>query len=180
MDAAKRSTLFTMGRYPVASVIMKGSDRPMQQLSLPDFEGVVHGGRQYIIEAKVCSQSSFKLSKEIIKPKQISHMLERSRYGVRCWVVIHFNERKLQTSHDPAETIAIPINDDHPFWQKFVDAYQLARQTKQKVEPQGSISRERAARIGTKVHWTFPPRARKFLPDLEALLGLKELESNLL
>ena len=57
--------VLTLGRYGVNVVMMndeKGVPRWQPIPSLPDMEGVIYGsGRQLIIEAKVCSQSSLSL-----------------------------------------------------------------------------------------------------------------------
>jgi hypothetical protein len=180
IKAAARTEGVTMGRYPVGSVIIAGSTRPMQVPSHPDFEGVFAGGRQFIIEAKVESSSSFPLKKSKLKPRQVSHMLERSRFGVPCWLVIHFNERRLKTISEPAETIAIPVSDDHPMWRQYVEAHAVARRSKAIVEPQGSISRERASRLGANVRWTIPKGCRTALPDLGQLLGITNQEPQLI
>jgi hypothetical protein len=103
-------------------------------------------------------------------------MIDRARCGVPCFLVIHFNERKLVTLHEPAETRAIRIHPLDDRWQRYVDAYTQARRSKQPVAPQGSISREIACRMSVKVNWVAPKGCRKPLPDLGALLGLPPIE----
>lgn len=163
----KRGVL-TMGRYGVQVSIIKGEWRPVP--SLPDFDGVLADGRQFIIEAKVCAGASFELRKDKLKPRQVAHMLTRSAFGVPCFVLIHFNERKLVRTSAPAFTVAIPVNDSLPFWRAFVDAHAVAKRTKQPVEPQGSISREIALRIGVEVNWNVAPGCRTLTPDFAAIL----------
>lgn len=175
MNAAKRCAGVHMVRYGTqASVGQNG--KPMSVQSLPDFEGVYNGGKQFIIEAKVCSQSSFAMEKKTIKPRQVRHMLDRARCGVPCFLIIHFNERKLVKTHEPAETRAIRIHPLDDRWQRFVDAYEEARRTKRPAAPQGSISREMACRMSVKVAWVAPKGCRKELPDLGTLLGLETSE----
>jgi hypothetical protein len=163
----KRGVL-TMSRYGVQVTMIEGEWRPVP--SLPDFDGALANGRQFIIEAKVCAGPSFELRKDKLKPRQVAHMLTRSAFGVPCFLLIHFNERKLVRSADPAFTVAIPVNDSLPLWRAFVDAHAVAKRTKQPVEPQGSISREMALRIGVKVEWNVAPGCRTVTPDLAALL----------
>jgi len=171
MQASRRLEGGDMVRYGTQASI--GADgKPMAVQSLPDFEGVFGGGRQFIIEAKVCSQASFPIDKSKIKPRQVSHMLTRSRCGVPCFVLLHFNERRGKTFHEPAETIAIVVSDALPLWQAFLDAAAEAKRTKTPFVSPGSINREMASRIGRRVEWTCPKGSRKHLPDLAALLGL--------
>lgn len=172
IQAAARCALVHMSRYGTQASI--GQDgKPMAIQSLPDFEGAIApDGRQFIIEAKVCSQSAFAMEKKTIKPRQVKHMLDRAKRGVPCFLIIHFNERKLVRTHEPAETRAIRINPLDDRWQRFVDAYAEAKRTKSPVVPQGSISREIACRMSVKVNWVAPKGCRKELPDLGALLGI--------
>lgn len=148
-----------MDRYGTESRRIDGE--VLEVASKPDFEGVITGARQFIIEAKVCSQSAFAMQKQTIKPKQVRHMLIRSAFGVPCFVLIHFNERIGQRFHDPAETIALPVkHDGWEGWQDFLDG-----------KPVSAINRSMASRLGVKVLWTAPGRAVKPLPDLVGLLS---------
>lgn len=172
-DAAarhERAGRLTMGRYGVDGVVVKG--RTLLVPSKPDFEGVLAfpAGRQFIIEAKVCAGSSFPLQKDKIKPRQVSHMLTRSRFGVSCWLMIHFTARKLVRITDPGITVAIPISPDDPRWQRYVDAHAEAKRSGNPVAPQGSITRDEAIDIGRVVRWEIPPRCKKALPDILPLL----------
>lgn len=162
LEAARRQAkdgMLTMSRYGVQVALISGDWQPVP--SLPDFEGVVAGGRQFICEAKVVSQPSFRMRKEFLKPRQVSHMLERSRFGVPCFLVVHFNERIGKTFHDAAETIALPVDDSWSIWPDYLAG-----------EPVSPISRDMARRHGTKLDWTAPGKAKKPLPDLAALLGV--------
>lgn len=176
LDAAAREEKagrLTMGRYGV-QVAHKGAEMIAMD-SLPDFEGVAApSGAQFIIEAKVCAGSSFELRPDKIKPRQVRHMLGRSRFGATCFVLIHFCERisPAKTIHEPAETLGIPVCDRFGFWQAFLDAAADAKRTKVPFVSPGSISRDIASRIGQRVEWTCPKGSRKHLPDLAALLGL--------
>jgi hypothetical protein len=175
MQAAERCPGVHMVRYGTQATF-DGNGKPMAIQSLPDFEGVYNEGRQFIIEAKVCSQSAFPMEKKTIKPRQVKHMLDRARCGVPCFLIIHFNERRLVKIHEPAETRAIRIHPLDDRWERYVDAYAEARRTKQPVAPQGSISREMACRMSVKVEWIAPKGRRKELPDLGALLGIPSAE----
>jgi penicillin-binding protein-related factor A (putative recombinase) len=128
--------------------------------SLPDFEGVIYGsGRQIIVEAKVCSQSSYPLfATNKKRPKQIDHMLERAEFGALCFLLIHWNERHLVKTSFPAETFAIPVLDNH-FWRTY-----------QAVE-QKSLDRQQCELYGFRIPWNlYSSRASKETPDLTYLL----------
>jgi len=157
--------IMELGRYPVASVMIKGSKFPMQIPSKPDFEGVCMGGQQFIFEAKVSSQGSFRISKVFVKHKQISHMIERSKFGVPCWILIHFNERKGATFYDPAFTVAIPIHhkDGWDVWRKFAEC-------KDKKKEFDSLTRDLARELGKVIRWHVPPRCKGPRPVLQDLL----------
>lgn len=156
----------TMSRYPVASVILPGSKFPMQKPSLPDFEGVRPGGRQFIIEAKVCSQSAFSVTKDKIKPRQVSHMLTRGRFGVPCFLLIHFNERIGKTFRDEPFTVGIRIFTEAagglPIWEKFA--------SDPKGTYSGSMDRATALSMGTVMGWHTPKQCRSPRPMLQKFL----------
>lgn len=171
MDAAareERNGILTMGRYGVDGVIVQG--KTMLVPSKPDFEGVLSSGRQFIIEAKCVAGPSFEMRKEKIKPRQISHMLTRSRHNVPCFLVIHFAERRLANANFPAITVAIPVNDSQPRWQAFVDAAAKAKREKTKMETQPGITRDWAQEVGKLVPWATPPRCKNALPDIISFL----------
>ena len=171
MDAAareERNGILTMGRYGVDGVTVQG--KTMLVPSKPDFEGVFSSGRQFIIEAKCCDGPSFPMNKDKIKPRQVSHMLTRSRFNVPCFLVIHFAARRLANANFPAFTVAIPVNDSHPRWQAFVDAAAVAKREKTKMETQPGITRDWAQEVGKLVPWITPPRCTKPLPDIVSFL----------
>lgn len=172
MDAGARERkagAMTLGRYGVQGMVVKG--KTLLVPSLPDFEGVLAGGRQFIIEAKVCSSASLQLDKQVVKPRQISHMLDRSAMGAQCFLLVHFNARKLQNANQPAFTVALPVTaDSSPVWQRFVDIYAEARRLKCNPTARESISRDLAHDMGTVIRWVAPKGCRKALPDILALL----------
>ena len=155
----------TLGRYPVASVVIKGSSRPVQMPSKPDFEGAFASGHQFIVEAKVCTSSAFEVVKDKLKPKQVSHMLTRARFNVPCFLLIHFNERSGATFYEPAFTVAIPVKSENqgglPIWEELVT---------RKGAYVGSFSREIAREVGVAVPWHTPPRCKGVRPDLKSFL----------
>ncbi len=157
----ERSGYLTMGRYPVASVMMEGSPFPVQKPSLPDFEGVFSDGRQFIIEAKVCSSPSFKIDKAHLKPKQISHMLTRHQFGVPGILLVHFNARVGKTFYDPAVTFGIHVRPQDaggpPLWESFV---------KGKGAAAGSLDRATVAALGVEMTWHTPKQCRSPRPDI--------------
>lgn len=177
VDAANReekSGSLTLNRYGVTLSVQNGVTMGIQ--SKPDFEGVVATGRQFVFEAKVCSGASFAMHKDKLKPRQVSHMLTRSRFNVTCFLVIHWNARELVRSKIGAVTVAIPVSDADPRWQRFIDAYALAkRQSKEQgkpvpVESQGSITLEESIRIGKVIPWVVPKGCRKATPDILTFL----------
>ena len=159
--------ILTMSRYPVASVMLPGSKFPIQKPSLPDFEGVFPGGRQFVIEAKVCSQASFPVTKAKLKPKQIRHMLTRSRFGVPCFLLIHFNAREGKTFRDEPFTVGIPVmrvvDGGVPLWEEYA------------VDPKGGysgvITRDAARAMGTVMEWHTPKQCRSPRPNLQQFLS---------
>lgn len=160
----EKQGVLTMTRYGTQVSMVNGEWLPVP--SYPDFEGVLHDGRQFIIEAKVCSQPSFRMAKEKIKHKQVQHMLKRSKFDVRCFVVIHFNERLGATFYDKPMTVAIPvcyaINKGWEVWEQYAEC-------KEKTKEFPSITRELAEQIGKRVEWYTPARSTKPRPDLRAL-----------
>ena len=181
MDAAareERSGNLTMTRYGTKSVTIKDDSDPtgkktktIQVPSLPDFEGVLWNGRQFIIEAKSCDGVSFEMRKEKIKPQQVEHMLRRDRFGVPCFLVIHFAERRGQNFFHPAITVALPVTNAVPCWQAYVDSHALAKKLKGKPKAQGSISRDVAQEMGELVPWVIAHGCRRALPNLMAFIG---------
>jgi len=153
-------------RYGVQAV--RSSDTWHVIPSLPDYEGVTREGRQTIFDAKVCSQASFALDKYRLETKgsrsrQLKHMLDRSQFGVRCFFLLHWNERQLTNRTIQAETYAFPISIHHRFWDSF-----LAGEVK-------AIRRQDCETYGHKIRWTLATSSdRKPRPDvLAAVLELK-------
>lgn len=144
-------------RYGVQAV--RSSDAWMVIQSLPDFEGVTRDGRQTIFDTKVCSQSSFSLDKYRMETKgsrarQLKHMLERSQFGVRCFFLIHWNERVLTTRTEPPMTYAFPVAMNHRFWDSF-----LAGEVK-------AIRRADCEAYGHRIEWNVATsNDRKRRPD---------------
>lgn len=177
-EAAERyekAGVLTMGRYGVTRSFQKNKQTGKMEEraieSLPDFEGAIAPhGKQFIMENKVCSGSSFPMKKDKIKPRQVAHLLRRSRFGALSFLVIHFCSRQLKTANFAAFTVAIPVTDEDPRWQKFIDAHALAKKLKQPVIPQGSISRDEADFIGLRVQWEIAKGCRKARPNLLSFL----------
>lgn len=179
IDAAKREEdagTLTMSRYGVHGMVVAGKNGGASQTllipSLPDCEGVLASGRQFIIEAKVCSGPSFPMQKTSLKPRQVSHMLTRSRFNVPCYLLIHFNERRGQNFFHPAITVAVPVSDASPMWRNFVEAHAEAKRSKTAVASQPALTRDAAQEMGRLVPWRIARGCRKALPDLLGLLGL--------
>lgn len=177
LDAAKRletAGILTMSRYGVHGMVVAGKNGGASQTllipSLPDFEGCLANGRQFIIEAKVCSGPSFPMQKSSLKPRQVAHMLTRSRFGVPCFLVIHFNERILKNAIYPGITVAVPVNDSSPIWQRYLDVHDEAKRTGNPPKSQAALGRDAAQDMGPLIPWRVGKGCRKALPDLAGLL----------
>jgi penicillin-binding protein-related factor A (putative recombinase) len=149
--------LYTLGRYGVMSNFIKGTWTPVK--SLPDFEGVLPGGRQFIFEAKVCSQASYDLTGGTSKSfaHQYAHLRKRASWGALCFILLHFNPRQLKKEAVPGCTVLFPVGDTE-FWQAY-DARQ-----------QKNITRKAAEMYGIVVPWNIAPGKRTIAPDLGAAL----------
>ena len=156
LDAGKRDHRIEIDRYGVQVSLIAGEWRPIQ--SLPDFDGVLEQGRQFIMEAKTNSKTSLTLDKKHIKPRQIKHMLKRSRMGVPCFLIVHFNEFELKTKTHPAITVAVPVNDEDERWELLSTG-----------KSAGSLGRSEACAMGDVITWSVPPRCQKALPDIAGL-----------
>lgn len=165
------------GRYGVqVAIVGKERDgRPKYQpmRSLPDFEGTLPGGRQFIFDAKVCSASKFdlqdyRLNDEVrgSKCRQLRHLLQRSSFGVVAFFLIHWNSRELKTKSEPAETFAFPVRRECPFWRAF-----LMGEIK-------AIRRADCHELGARVRWNRLSRSeRKVRPDVLAAVRLMDRRS---
>ena len=127
--------------------------------SLPDFEGVTSFATQFIFDCKVCSQASFDLTKyrsEIVgsKARQLKHMLERARFGVPSFFLMHWNSRAGKTFKEIAETFIFPIDSQMEFWQAF-----------ERAETR-SITRKDCHNHGVECKWNIYGQGRKPRPDI--------------
>ncbi|MCR9294651.1 MAG: hypothetical protein NXI32_18190 [bacterium] len=131
--------------------------------SRPDFEGPTIRGH-VDFDCKVCSQASFSLDKyrageKTNRRRQLKHLYERARYGVRCFFLLHWNERRLETKYEPAITYMFPVHEEMDIWQKF-----------ERAEVK-SLKRSDCEEYGTIVPWTcFGARGRRLEPDILAVL----------
>lgn len=151
----------TMSRYGVQGNFIDGNWQPVQ--SLPDFEGLIVGGRQFVTDCKVCSQASFPLDDDKFKRRQLRHMLTRSRFGAICFLLIHFNPRELAKGIVPASTWAFPVYRDHPLWVAF------DRSETKRIRPAD------CEEYAERVEWNTLPGGRSERPDvLSAVLRLAE------
>jgi hypothetical protein len=169
MNEAKRlekDSILTMGRY--GTMVSMVDDAWLPVPSLPDFDGARANGRQFIIEAKVCSQPSFRIQNDKIKQKQLRHMLKRSRFNVDCYVLIHFNARLGRTFYEPAFTVAMPILDGACGW---AAGWAQFAECKEKYTEFPGLTRQLAQELGIPVKWHIPPRSNKLRPDLLGLVG---------
>jgi hypothetical protein len=159
LDAAKReetSGTLLLFRYGVQGVTFGG--KTILLSSLPDFGGVLAGGRQFNIEAKCAAGASFPLASDHFRDRQYSHMARCARMGGLSFLLIHFAERRLVSKTDPGMTVAVPVDERMSFW-RFYEAGDAR-----------SLSREDALSLGSVVPWVVPPRCRKPLPDIRSFL----------
>lgn len=128
--------------------------------SLPDYQGVFMTPQvEVVFDAKVCSQSSFDLSKYRIeqrkaRSRQLRFMYERASFGSACFFLIHWNRRVLKTKADPAVTYAFPVRENHPFWQAF------------ETGSEKSIKRSHCETYAVEVGWTCNGQERIKRPDI--------------
>lgn len=159
MDAAKRHEReggITMGRYGVQGLRLK--DGVVLIPSLPDFEGVLADGRQFIIEAKAVQGASLSLQGDHFRVRQYAHLVKRAEFNVRTFLLIHFAARTLTNSIQHAMTVAVPVRRDMPFWQEY------------EAKDSCTLHRDTAQEIGQLVPWTAPKGCKKPLPDLISFL----------
>lgn len=90
--------------------------------SLPDFEGVVAGGRQFVFDAKVCSQASLSLHADHAPTKQLRHLLARGRMGAVSFLLVHWNARELKTKSEPPQTFVVPVAPHLELWRELETA----------------------------------------------------------
>lgn len=146
----------TMSRYGV-QVSMVG-EQLIQVPSLPDFEGVLLGGRQFVFDCKRTGASSLSIDDHKFKDRQLRHMLTRARFGAVCFVLIHWSERVLKTRTDPEVTWAFPIHPEHEFW-RAVDRKEVKAITREDCEEHGEL-----------VPWDTFPGERKPRPNVLAAI----------
>lgn len=151
----------TMGRYGVSSVMVGGRFTPIK--SLPDFEGVMMGGRQFIFDAKVCGKASFPIDDKVMA-RQVPHMLRRARYGAISFLLVHFNPRELSRKTVPSLTVAVAVHPELQLWRDVDGGFVK------------SISRDHCLDYGVTLDWDKPGRAKRQLPKLcDAIVELEKL-----
>lgn len=132
--------------------------------SRPDFEGLLPGGFAFYFDCKVVSGSSFPLSEyhsesKGEKRRQLQYMLDRASYGAKCFFLIHWNRRELQTKVEPNITYAFPVHPRMPFWAGF---------DRKEVK---SITRKDCDELGKLVQWVLASeKSRSLLPEFLAVL----------
>ncbi len=73
--------------------------------------------------------------------RQVRHLLDRARYNVICFFLVHFNARELKRSSEPAVTCAIPVHPDFELWRQLL------------TSEKRSISRTEAEMYGYPIEW---------------------------
>jgi hypothetical protein len=166
----------TGNRYGVDCRPMPSQKHPgkiewMPVESLPDFEGNLADGHQFITEAKVVSaRKSLQLTDkgDKLKKRQLAHMFKRDRFGVTCFLLVHYNPRELTKSVTDSETFAFPVSLGHPFWVQFMAG----------VDGYGSLNPEVAAEFGYRVPWGTKYRARTLRPlILETVEAMRQIKA---
>lgn len=163
----EKLSILTMGRYGVKASLVDHEWRPIS--SLPDFEGVMHTGNQFVIEAKVGSGVSLPMDRDHVKFQQIRHMITRCKFNVECFLLVHFNSRLGATFYDHPFTVALPVSTaDRGGWEVW-EKYAANKNSKQKFP---AITRAFALEIGKVVRWHIPARAKILRPDLSSFLTI--------
>lgn len=136
--------------------------------SLPDFEGLLMNGPQFVIEnKKVASRKSLQLNEDKFKKRQLAHLFKRDKFGAISMLLVHFNPRPLKAGPTDSETFAFPVSATHPFWI---------------INQRGgnqSLTPEDAALFGFRVPWGTKYRSRTVRPlILETVQAIRELREN--
>lgn len=159
LDAAKREETagrLVLFRYGVQGTVFGG--KTVLLSSLPDFGGVLPGGRLFNIEAKCAAGASFPLASDHFRDRQYSHMARCARMGALSFLLIHFAARSLVSKSEPGMTVAVPVDEKMSFWRHY------------ETGEARSLPRDMALTLGRIVPWVVPPRCRKPLPDLLSFL----------
>ena len=126
-------------------------------------------GRQIIFDCKVNSGSSFSWTDyrpetRGSRSRQLRHMLKRSRFGAKCFFLMHWNERALVKQTFPARTFVLPVMHHFDYWHR-VESGEVK-----------SINLSDCNTLGIEVEWTKRDRGTKYRPDyLPALLRFGEV-----
>lgn len=159
--------LISAGKYGVMTGYRFDANLKMMVLqrvpSLPDYEGVVKGGRQFIFDAKVCSKSSFawgpyRLDIKGARCRQLKHLMERAKFGVVCFFLFHWTKREGKTFAELPETWAVPVHHDQEYW-RLVAGGDIK-----------SLNRGDCKLLGVRVPWMKPQGKRRFVMDLSVVI----------
>lgn len=161
LDKYRAARIADIRRSGVQATMLPGGDWQVIP-SRPDFEGHFVGPVAVCFDAKVCSQASFPLDKyresRGARKRQLEYMLEKAIYDVRCFFLIHWNERQLMTKAEESITYAFPVHPEMPFWKRF-----------QALEVK-SIRRGDCEEVGLVVPWTvFGENDHTRQPDIQVL-----------
>lgn len=132
--------------------------------SRPDFEGLFRGPVPIVFDCKVCSLASMDLSpyRDATKGSrrlQLNYMFDKSRFGARCFFLVHWNARVLKTKEEGSVTYAMPVSPDMEFWKGFIAGEVCA------------LRRSDCEEHGVHVPWTrFGELDRSYQPDIRAVL----------
>lgn len=111
-------------------------------------------GVAFHFDTKKVALASMELKEDHFRGKQKRQLMKHARVGAVCFLLIHFNHRKLRTKEDQAATWAVPVHPDHEFWVKHERGLV------------SSLSRENAEKYGVSVEWTKLKGQKTFRPDI--------------
>ena len=152
----ERAGTMSIGRFGTIVVLVNGAWMPRP--SLPDFDCVLQGGRQVVIEAKaVTSARLLDFQKSKLKPRQVDYLLRRARMGSLCFLAVHYAGRPAgkRTPAVRPLTVLVPVLPSELRWVNFV-----------KTQHGEGLSPESALAMGTEIEWTAEGRSKKELPDI--------------
>ena len=106
------------GSYGVKAYMDPETKQWRPKRSLPDIEGILPGGRQWMFDCKVVSQSSwiYESSDRKSQLAQKEHMMDRSKFGGIGFFLVHFPERVLDSKSWDQSTWAVPVNEHNGLW----------------------------------------------------------------
>ena len=137
----------TAARYGTVSCRLPGGE-VVERKSLPDIEGVLVTGRQFVFDCKYVSGPSLNVTEFRQggrRKRQLDHLRERSRYNAICGFAIYFAVRTLARSVQPEMLAWLPV-ECGDLWD-LVSNGEISR-----------IHRDEVSRLGVEIPWVHRPR----------------------